>query len=67
MERGDGKVTHTVYADYVNQVNGVDLLLGSAPRTATAALVKAPNRPLHPSVYFSEGVGGFWKHSLCFY
>lgn len=69
VEREDRKVTHTVYADYVNQVNGVDLLLGSAPRTATAALVKAPSRPLHPSVCFSEGtqhLEPYFNHILIF-
>lgn len=49
---------HTVYDDCVRQVNGDDLLLGSAPRTATAAHVKAPNIPPPPDTMFSMGWGG---------
>lgn len=49
--------THTVYADCVSQVNGDDLLLGSAPWTATAAHVNSPNGPLHPPKCVFSGGG----------
>lgn len=47
LEQQDHKVTHTcsVYAYYVSQVNGDDLLLSSAPCAATVAHVKSPNGP----------------------
>lgn len=47
LEQRDHKVTHTcsVYAYYVSQVNGDDLLLSSAPCAATVAHVKSPNGP----------------------
>lgn len=56
--------THTVRGDCASQVNGDDLLLGSAPRTATVAHVNSPNGPLHPPkcVFFLAGgkLNSFW-------